>query len=1095
MEITALNESLLRVELFNSWRGVHLIEMSWVGILVIVIATFSGLGSVSGIAQAHRRQTHELRAQCQGNPRPIKPCWETFLSNGKTVYNFYFEDVEAAGEEAMTGWLGVTISSSTQMDPPHRLLTGLYVSPTRLTVYIAADELPLALDSTTSFVTLCDTGDACIPCLGSSVWSPDEVKCVCPVDKIVLRYETVTAKAQLYPDDVIQADMVECSPCPSFQKGVDGVCVCMDGFQALVDTFGRFICQCSAGFEPLFNASIASVTCVKCGDGSYKAEDGNIKCASCPPGEHRSVDGTTCTCPVDRVVERGIELQCVVCKPGTFEAVSINGVRNGTCINCPLNHISQYDSATVCTPCTNGTFSNPDRTACQCSGNQALAADGSDCVCKPQHFRTDAAICELCPVDMFKAVLGDENCTQCPIGSTNWPVGTRTGWICQLGQFSSGDTCMHCPRDSMSWPVDVRTSCVCEIGMFLSGDACIPCSRGTYKGEQGYQACDECDIGKTTVSNGSTFVEMCVCAAGYFINDSLDCEACPVNTHNPLNLAIGLESCRPCQFRVFQPSIGGAECVPQNVGFAHLVEYDSNVVGLFVSETMSCAYINRIGGSGGDQVCWGGGVATNLTVGVFDGIPSACGDGVLLPLVEECDDGNMFGGDGCSPHCSVEPHFFCPSAEVIMDVSESLWVPSTCCRLGGVLSQTSMCTRCQDRELPFPGMRYRESDCKLEDIDECVEGIDGCVLQTGGVSCVNLDALVSDGGLRFECVCAPGLFVSDQGCVAERFRTQFVLEVNHTEYPDAVVLVTKFTKQLLDGVAPEMLVEEEGRSENVGPIRVTLPADSWASMQNSVGKLDTTRLVELMQAVPRDAYGIQARFSVVDVARYGFNGNILDSSGNGYTLQLIRSHTLPWMSNRYHVDEGSHFVYLQGTVDIRYGAYYRRDFPLGTFSRQLIVSIWAMPFQNLFNGDKEIFFSFETTLMDGYIYLYHYRGGLYLRARANGHAECAASRPYPFFPPAWASKTWLLQPSSFIEMTSELEDTDAAIAGATEGLSTINVNVGGIPALYVTGCMLDSTLYTKLHIGAASGVIYGLKRDRLKLDDLWIRNKVPIGQM
>jgi hypothetical protein len=210
---------------------------------------------------------------------------------------------------------------------------------------------------------------------------------------------------------------------------------------------------------------------------------------------------------------------------------------------------------------------------------------------------------------------------------------------------------------------------------------------------------------------------------------------------------------------------------------------------------------------------------------------------------------------------------------------------------------------------------------------------------------------------------------------------------------------------------------------------------------------------------------------------------------------LIRSNTLPWMSNSYHVDEGSHFVYLVGPVDIRYGAYYRRDFPLGTFSRQLIVSIWAMPFQNLFNGDKEIFFSFETTLMDGYIYLYHYRGGLYLRARANGHAECAASRPYPFFPPAWASKTWLLQPSSFIEMTSELEDTDAAIAGATEGLSTINVNVGGIPALYVTGCMLDSTLYTKLHIGAASGVIYGLKRDRLKLDDLWIRNKVPIGQM
>ncbi|MEQ1737143.1 MAG: DUF4215 domain-containing protein, partial [Rhodoglobus sp.] len=31
-----------------------------------------------------------------------------------------------------------------------------------------------------------------------------------------------------------------------------------------------------------------------------------------------------------------------------------------------------------------------------------------------------------------------------------------------------------------------------------------------------------------------------------------------------------------------------------------------------------------------------------------------CGDGVVQVGVEECDDGNATGGDGCSPTCEVE---------------------------------------------------------------------------------------------------------------------------------------------------------------------------------------------------------------------------------------------------------------------------------------------------------------------------------------------------------------------------------------------------------------------------------------------------------
>jgi cysteine-rich repeat protein len=36
-----------------------------------------------------------------------------------------------------------------------------------------------------------------------------------------------------------------------------------------------------------------------------------------------------------------------------------------------------------------------------------------------------------------------------------------------------------------------------------------------------------------------------------------------------------------------------------------------------------------------------------------------CGDGVILPSLESCDDGNSASGDGCSQTCTIEPSFVC----------------------------------------------------------------------------------------------------------------------------------------------------------------------------------------------------------------------------------------------------------------------------------------------------------------------------------------------------------------------------------------------------------------------------------------------------
>ena len=47
-----------------------------------------------------------------------------------------------------------------------------------------------------------------------------------------------------------------------------------------------------------------------------------------------------------------------------------------------------------------------------------------------------------------------------------------------------------------------------------------------------------------------------------------------------------------------------------------------------------------------------------------DGPPGSCkpcGNGVLNPPAETCDDGNQTGGDGCSPDCKTETDWICPT--------------------------------------------------------------------------------------------------------------------------------------------------------------------------------------------------------------------------------------------------------------------------------------------------------------------------------------------------------------------------------------------------------------------------------------------------
>ena len=53
---------------------------------------------------------------------------------------------------------------------------------------------------------------------------------------------------------------------------------------------------------------------------------------------------------------------------------------------------------------------------------------------------------------------------------------------------------------------------------------------------------------------------------------------------------------------------------------------------------------------------------------------AVCGDNVLEPPAETCDDGNLTGGDGCSATCQLENH--APACDTAMPSIASLWPPN-----------------------------------------------------------------------------------------------------------------------------------------------------------------------------------------------------------------------------------------------------------------------------------------------------------------------------------------------------------------------------------------------------------------------------------
>jgi len=498
----------------------------------------------------------------------------------------------------------------------------------------------------------------------------------------------------------------------------------------------------------------------------------NGVCTPCPLLEVVGAIAGVCVCAAGHTAdatwdEGAATLRCQPCAAGAYKA----DAGDHGCTPCANGDVAAPASE-QCTSCAPGAAPRNSATCQPCNDNSSPDSETlALCVCDPGYTRNnDTQTCVLCPADSFKTTLDDGACTPCP------PLASNS-------------------------PVEGRLSCVCDAGATHNGTACVPCQEGTFKTSPGNGACTSCGVGRGTVTTGAVTAAECVCARGWY-GEGDTCLQCPENTFLGLVGRVGVESCLACPFRTFQPAKGQAACVPSQVEWPFsTLEY--HMVGLEVTATRSCAQLIELTGGypvSAKKVCWGSGQPTAAVVAANPPLPDqaeaapllfglTCGDGIVFPLLETCDDGNAFSTDGCS-ECAIDTGFACDYRDPAQ-YNTTLQKASVCCRVDG----RATCARCWDRPSPYAGVVYDGVSCELRDVDECASSHEQTCWQTGAV-CENSDAVAGPDAPTFSCSCDnPTAACADPGDpgAAARYTVQIIVKLQGDE--DEAVAVAALRAQ------------------------------------------------------------------------------------------------------------------------------------------------------------------------------------------------------------------------------------------------------------------------------------------------------------
>lgn len=353
---------------------------------------------------------------------------------------------------------------------------------------------------------------------------------------------------------------------------------------------GLFVCD--AGY---YSDSLTK-NCLSCPAGTFKSVIGNLStCSACPVGLTNPAtnltaaksQGEACVCSKNSFSLDGTANTCVWCPAGySYKSAPSNAAGIETCVVCGSGSVvypanAYYSSANYnvscvvsdnsmvpdpnavrrwadpwvcntgyepingrCQACNNSyyksTIGNSSclYSSCKAGSNTSAVSSttsttGYDCVCSPGYSFVSGK-CLACSGETFKSATGNSSCVACPLGTTTNATSAAVG----------------------CWPLPGAVSCFgsnycCPAGTeMVVPSGCRPCLAGTFKPEyttlQGGQSmCTPCPTGSvaSTVVGAQDQASACTCAAGRYMDESNQCQPCPVDSFKPVGGGSACSSC------------------------------------------------------------------------------------------------------------------------------------------------------------------------------------------------------------------------------------------------------------------------------------------------------------------------------------------------------------------------------------------------------------------------------------------------------------------------------------------------------------------------------------------------------------------------
>lgn len=336
----------------------------------------------------------------------------------------------------------------------------------------------------------------------------------------------------------VDQDEPECASCDALASGVD--CECPPGYtgdgrieciHCEIGTYkpipGSAPCtSCPVGFGATDSTrrTSESDSCVACAAGTYI--DGG-SCKSCDDNKTspiQSVSIYACVC------DTGYEPDFMGLSPTFFPS---NAVSTLQCSPCEQGFFKNAVGTAACAACTGNFYQALEgQLECiACPGNSVNANQQhhslSFCKCPAGSTRTSAITstddgCTLCPEGSFASNIGDNFCSICPANS----------YFSKAGTGHHTDHCIVCTQNSNS-PAGSQysSSCACNAGYVAdNAGGCTACGNSETEIDG---VCHACPLNSHHLETASSTREHCICDNGYEwhgVDITAACVACPANT-------------------------------------------------------------------------------------------------------------------------------------------------------------------------------------------------------------------------------------------------------------------------------------------------------------------------------------------------------------------------------------------------------------------------------------------------------------------------------------------------------------------------------------------------------------------------------------